>query len=225
MDRLDFFASIIGSLAWPGFLLVVLWYNRQRLSNLPDWIDHWLSNLPDRIGTLTLPGGIKFKFRNALDKASAEAKLVASELDKAVAEAAELPSEAPDTARVEGQVASSPVVEQFPETMVVQSFIELEETLGNMVRFLALPAKARDPHSVIEELDRLGYIDQTSVDLFRSLRDAYTAAVREGYDRLTSEEGVRYRQAAQVLNAQLREVQPRLEVDNPRRKSRARLRE
>jgi len=211
MGWLDFFASIIGSLAWPGLLLFVLWYNRQRLSNLPDWIDHWLSNLPDWIGTLTLPGGIKVKFIKALDKASAEAKLLASE--------------APDTARVEGQVASSPVVEQFPEAMVLQSFIELEETLGNMVRFLALPTKARDPDSVIEELDRLGYIDRTSVDLFRNLRDAYTAAVREGYDRLTSEEGVRYRQAAQVLNAQLREVQPRLEVDNPRRKSRARLRE
>jgi hypothetical protein len=39
MDWLDFFASIIGSLAWPGVVLVVLWYNRQRLANLPDWIE------------------------------------------------------------------------------------------------------------------------------------------------------------------------------------------
>jgi hypothetical protein len=36
--------------------------------------------------------------------------------------------------------------------------------------------------------------------------------------RLTPEEAVRYREAAQVLNAQLREILPRLEADNPRKK-------
>jgi hypothetical protein len=45
MGLLEFLASIIGSLAWPGVVLVVLWYNRQRLANLPDWMDE-----------LTLPG-------------------------------------------------------------------------------------------------------------------------------------------------------------------------
>jgi hypothetical protein len=101
----------------------------------------------------------------------------------------------------------------------VQSFIELVETLGNMVQFLALPTKGRDPETVMQELARLGYIDQTSVDLFRSLKTAYTAAVREGYARLTAEEGARYRQAAEVLNARLRQVLPRLEADNPRKKA------
>jgi hypothetical protein len=46
MDWLGFIASVIGSLAWPGVVLIVLWYNRQRLSSLPDWIEE-----------LTLPGG------------------------------------------------------------------------------------------------------------------------------------------------------------------------
>jgi hypothetical protein len=66
MDALEFIASIIGSLAWPSVVLVVLWYNRQRLASLPDWIEE-----------LTLPGGTKIKFVRAL--ASAEAKLSASE--------------------------------------------------------------------------------------------------------------------------------------------------
>jgi hypothetical protein len=101
---------------------------------------------------------------------------------------------------------------------VVQSFIEIVETLGKMVHFLALPTKGRDPMSVVMELARLGYIDQTSVRLFVDLKDGYDAAVRSGYGRLPLEECLRYRQAAQVLNAQLREVQPRLEVDNPRRR-------
>jgi hypothetical protein len=59
MDWLQFFASIIGSLAWPAVVLVVLWYNRHRLANLPDWIEE-----------LTLPGGTKVKFTRALDKAT-----------------------------------------------------------------------------------------------------------------------------------------------------------
>ena len=98
-----------------------------------------------------------------------------------------------------------------PEATVVQSFIEIVETLGQMVRFLPLPTKGRDPISVVRELARLGYIDQKSVSLFVNLRDAYTAAVREGYVRLSAEEAVSYLAAAHVLNTQLREVLRRRE--------------
>lgn len=87
-----------------------------------------------------------------------------------------------------------------------------------MVRLLALPTKGRDPTLVMMELARLGYVDQNSVNLFESLKAAYEAAVRAGYARLTAEEALRYREAARVLNAQLRELMPRLEFDNPRKK-------
>jgi hypothetical protein len=107
---------------------------------------------------------------------------------------------------------------QFPEAVVVHSFIEVVETLGEMVRFLALPTKGRDPMSVVMELARLGYIDQTRIRLFVDLKDAYTACVQAGYARLTVEEALQYRKAAQVLNTELREVQRRVEIDNPRKK-------
>jgi hypothetical protein len=176
-------------------VLVVLWYNRHRLANLPDWIDE-----------LTLPGGAKIKFVRALARASVEANLLASE--------------APDIAHAKGQVedASSELAGQFPEAVVVHSFIEVVETLGEMVRFLALPTKGRDPMSVVMELARLGYIDQTRIRLFVDLKDAYTACVQAGYARLTVEEALQYRKAAQVLNTELREVQRRVEIDNPRKK-------
>jgi hypothetical protein len=57
MTNAEFIASIIGSLVWPGVVLIVLWCNRHRLANLPDWIDE-----------LTLPGGAKIKFVKALTK-------------------------------------------------------------------------------------------------------------------------------------------------------------
>ena len=166
-----------------------------------DWIDE-----------LTLPGGTKLKFIKALDKASVEANLLASEGKLAT-------SESPDSAHVQGHVASDPLRDlatQFPEAAVVQSYIEVVETLGQMVRFLALPTKGRDPLSVVIELARLGYIDQKSATLFHSLHDAYNAA--GGYVRLTPEEALRYRELAQVLNTHLREILPRLEVDNPRKR-------
>jgi hypothetical protein len=196
MNWLEFIASITGSLAWPGVVLLVLWYNRQRLANLPDLIDE-----------LTLPGGAKIKFVRALARASVEANLVASE--------------APDIAHAKGEVesdAASQLAGQFPETAVVHSFIEIVETLGDMIRFLPLPTKGRDPTSVITELARLGYVDQPTVSLFANLKNAYNAAVHAGYVRLTAEEALQYRKAAQVLNAKLREVLRRLEVDNPRKK-------
>jgi hypothetical protein len=87
-----------------------------------------------------------------------------------------------------------------------------------MIRFLPLPTKGRDPTSVITELARLGYVDQPTVSLFANLKNAYNAAVHAGYVRLTAEEALQYRKAAQVLNAKLREVLRRLEVDNPRKK-------
>jgi hypothetical protein len=55
MDGWQFLASVIASLAWPSTVLVVLLYNRVRLSNL-------FSNLPDWIEELTLPGGTKIGF-------------------------------------------------------------------------------------------------------------------------------------------------------------------
>jgi hypothetical protein len=55
MGWLEFFASIIGSLTWPGVVLLVLWFNRKRLANLSDWVDE-----------LTFPGGAKIKFVKAI---------------------------------------------------------------------------------------------------------------------------------------------------------------
>jgi hypothetical protein len=170
-------------------VLLVLWYNRRRLANLPDWLDE-----------LTLPGGAKVKFARALESARADAKLIASETSALQTD------------------EHAPFAGQFPEALVVHSFIEIVETLGSMVRFLPLPTKGRDPTSVINELARLGYIDQLTARLFTDLQEAYTAAVRIGYGRQTAEDGLRYREVAQMLHARLREVLPRLELENPRKK-------
>jgi hypothetical protein len=116
-------------------VLVVLWYNRHRLANLPDWIDE-----------LTFPGGAKVKFAKALEKAEeASGKLRASE--------------GRDVAHVKSQVTPpKPIVDlarDHPNAAIVAIFEEIEKILHQMGRFLPLPTKGRDPLSIMYDLVRV----------------------------------------------------------------------
>ena len=199
MNWLEFVSSIIGSLAWPGVVLVVLWYNRHRLANLPDWIDE-----------LTLPGGAKVKFARAVRKA----KEAAAELSA---------SKGPDAANMEGQAESpEPILhlaKDHPNAAIVASFEEIEKILGQMVRFLPLPTKGRDPLSVMYELVHRDYLDSSALRLYQGLAEGRDAAVRKGYHvDLSGPELISYFAAAKALNDQLNSVLRRLEVENPRKK-------
>jgi hypothetical protein len=96
--------------------------------------------------------------------------------------------------------------------------MEIVKTLGQMVRFLPLATKGRDPMSVIRELARLGYVDQKSVSLFVNLRMPTPPLFERATFVYREKRPVSYLAAADVLNTQLREVLRRLEVDNPRKR-------
>lgn len=204
MDGLQFLASIIGSLAWPGAVLVVLWYNRVRLSKL-------FSNVPEWIEELTLPGGTKIRFPKAVQKAAETAELIAPETKKAEANGPL------DTAgKGPNEIAASM---RFYESLVLESFLEIVELCGALVRFLALPTKGRDPGSVIAELIRLGFIDSEFSSLFNYLREGYLSAVRADYGRVKQKDARKYRNAALTLIEALREALPRVEDANPRKQA------
>jgi hypothetical protein len=195
MDGLQFIASLIGSLAWPAAVLIVLWYNRVRLSNL-------FSNVPEWLEEITLPGGTKFRFSKAVQKAAEKAELIA-----------------PKHLELEGSKSETPAPFRFHEPMVVESYLELVELCRSFVRLLPLPTNTRDPEGVIWGLSNLGFINPESKSLFTYLREAYQSAVREGYSRISEEDARRYRDAAQTLIEQLREVLPRVEAANPRKQA------
>jgi hypothetical protein len=212
MGALEFIASIIGSLAWPGVVLLVLWYNRQHLANLPDWIK---ANLPDWIEEITFPGGVKAKIRRKLDKATAQAERLKSELPDAEVKDAIEPDPLSDLA------------DRFPESAIIESFREVEPTIWKMFHFLpSLTSRRGGPGAILTELVRLGYIDENTVQLFKNLKDARdntllaikSTSERTGSMRLWPEQAHRYREAAKVLNIKLREVLTSLERDNPRKK-------
>ena len=198
MGVLEFFASIIGSLAWPGVVLVVLWYNRHRLANLPDWIEE-----------LTLPGGFKIKFEKALNEATKRAELLAPKVQDAHAKD-DIGDPLADLAK------------QFPEIAVIESFREIDRTLWTIAYRLFFFPHKNFPERALAELVRLDYIDENTAQLFKNLRDARDAALRTVQNnspratslRLQPEQALRYRDASRTLNMKLREVLTSLERDN-----------
>jgi hypothetical protein len=193
MDGYQFIASIIGSLAWPVLLLIVFLVMRGRIAGLLNFLKE-----------AELPWGVKFTFDRALANATAQAELIAPEVQQV------------DMLPERDFVAFAT---DHPEAAVMESFREIEQTLWEMVRFLALPTKGRDNDSVLHELVRLGYIDDNTVKLFESLRDARNAAVHPGKSvRLSPTEALRYHDATRVLYARLRDVLEKLKIDNPRKR-------
>ena len=198
MNGYQFFASLVGSLAWPAVVLIVFFVMRGRIAGLVSLLSE-----------AELPWGFKFRFDRALRNATAQAELVAPEAQQ-------------DKAKADGNLSDQvflSLVTDHPEAAILESFREIEQTLWAMVHFLALPTKGRDNDSVLRELVRLGYIDDNMVKLFGSLREARNAAVHAGKSvRLSSAEAIRYHETTQVLHERLRAVLTKLEVDNPRKK-------
>jgi hypothetical protein len=195
MDGYQFIASIIGSLAWPALVLIVFLVLRGRIAGLLNFLKE-----------AELPWGVKLTFDRALANATAQAEQIAPEVQQAEA----------DTLPERGYVAFAT---DHPEAAIMESFREIEMTLWEMVRFLALPTKGRDNDSVLRELGRLGYIDDKTIKLFESLRDARNAAVHAGKSgRLSPAEALRYHDATRVLYARLRNVLEKLKIDNPQKR-------
>jgi hypothetical protein len=198
MDGFQFIASIIGSLAWPAAVLIALFVMRSRIEGL--------------FGVLKeaqLPWGIKLTFDRAMANAALQAELIAPQ----VRGEAKTDDTRPNPAFIA-------FATEHPEAAVLQCFREIEQTLWDIVRFLPLPTKQRDNDSVLQELVRLGYINDNAVALFENLRDARNAAVHAGKSvRLSPTEALRYFETTKLLFVHLRDVLRKLEIDNPRKKA------
>ena len=199
------FSPVLSGRSRGPVLLIILWYNRVRFSNL-------FSNVPEWIEELTLPGGTKIRFPKAVQKAAETAELIAAAEAK-TPEADSLPE------AEQKRPNEIPASFHFYEPLVVESFLEIVELCSSLLRFLALPTKGRDPEGVIAELIRLRFIDAEFSPLFNYLREAYLSAVRAGYGRIKKEDALRYRSAALLLISALREALPRVEEVNHRKQA------
>lgn len=197
MDWLQFSANIIGSLAWPMVVVVLLFVLRTRIGNLAD-----------RLQELSLPGGTKATFQ----KAMGEAKERSQQVDPNIQEA--------QLQRPLAEV-QDPFVElanKFPEAAIMQCFRELERKLIEFRNYLTLPTKARDPASIIAELRYMGYIDDNTKRLFEELRLARnTAAHAAGPNRLSPGDALEFRAQTFTLLDVLEKVPAKMRATPPRK--------
>jgi hypothetical protein len=184
MDIYQFIASLVGSLAWPSLVAILLWINRGRLKNLPEWLQE-----------MSLPGGWKVIFR----KENAEATLQADDLKEAGK-----PQVAAPIAREE-QI--NKLVTERPDLAVLDVYRDIEGTIGEIrSRIPGFPTPSTSgPRFVLTELLKRHLIDGQAVSLYEHLRSARNAIAHGssvGYPSM--EEAKLFVRNARVLNSLLR---------------------
>jgi len=189
MDWLQFFASIVGSLAWPMVLSVFLWMIRNQLPIL-------LS----RIIELHLPGGAKAIFAEALDSARDVAEAVRPE---AVREGRWLTLDhAPDPEKLR-------YARWYPLMMINEAYTGLEKILAEIRSKVGL-SERMNFSSIMMYLVEKKLIDGSIFDLFESLRRARNAAVHTHLNQITSAEALEFATQAEILEQILKDVSKKL---------------
>jgi len=188
MDWLQWTASLVGSLAWPSVVIVLLILIRKQLAGLVA-----------RIEELTLPGGASAKFGKAL--AENREQVEAARLAENVPEAAFRP----DQARERDWV----LTEQFPEAAVMESFKSIEKMIVENKG--KLPVIKGSLFSYVKELGNRGLLSKDMVELFKSLRNLRNIAAHgRAPDRITPGEALEYQEQclvfAQVLKKALEKI-------------------
>lgn len=189
MDWMAFIASIVGSLAWPVVLVVLLVLLRKNLGGMAE-----------RIEEITLPGGAKAKFVKALDQARAEKELVSFEsrpLDRKVL--------MPDERRLE-------LANRFPEAAVMEAYKDVESVLLDLRSRLDLPPRT-NLRGVVRRLVERGVLAQDVQPLFDSVQQARNASAHAGNaNRITRGEAIEYMAQAEFLVALFKTALTRLGI-------------
>ena len=199
MDWLQFFASIIGSVARPVVAIVLLFPLRNRMAGLAD-----------RVEELAF-GGAKAKFAKALGEGEANTAQVVATLRTEVLK--------PATSDMPEEEFIYDTAKDVPEAVIIDSFERVRSTLGNILPYFTkvLPTKGRTPLDVMEQLKKDGYIDENALELFTNLSTARNAFLHAGWgNRVTLGEASEYQRQANALNQLLRGVLARLKASPPK---------
>jgi hypothetical protein len=187
VDWKAFVASIVGSMAWPTVVIVLLILLRDQLGSLAT-----------RVEEFTFPGGAKAKFKAQLE--SSRDKLEEVEL----AGTRDLQSrEKPDDAYLE-------LAKNFPEAAVSQAWKDVEEVLLQTRDRLGEAHRRSNLNSVVRRLREQGLIDGATEELYLSLRQARNTAVHATKSAITPAEALEFREQARALVVLLQRALGRL---------------
>lgn len=178
MDWLTFISKVIGNLAWPGVVLVLLW-----------WLRPQFGGLAKRLEELTLPGGAKAKFRQELEEAKEKAITVYDFADPV------LPT-SDQGADPEAQYLQ--LAAMFPEAAILQSYQQIERIVDDYAKKFVIPA--RTPRDVVNFLTQQEAIDPAAADVFNRLRTLRNEAAHGGSSlQLSLDEAIEYRALCRLL--------------------------
>lgn len=176
MNWLQFISGMTGSLAWPVVVLILIAYLRKGI----------LENLEE----FELPGGYKAKFRKNLDIGQKHAD--------------ELIAERPDVAKPRGIAHEEQLrsFSSFSDMAVLNMYKEVEQLLLQIRDHLGV--QTLNMPSVMRRLMEKHLIDETTLQLFESLRKARNAAVHAGNEKITAAEALEFHDQAELLKDILR---------------------
>jgi hypothetical protein len=158
-------ASIVGSLALPGLVFALWWFNRERIANLIA-----------ALIKLKLPGGTEFEFSAELARATLEADRAES-LETGRPQLGERIPIQPDQdseATKGGPPADWPPdlhPTASPQGIIITSLAEVERTLEQIRSYIKSPSK----ETTLTELLNRGLIKSDIISLYESMRGAHAA--------------------------------------------------
>jgi hypothetical protein len=179
----QFFASVVGSLAWPVAAVTIVYIFKDQLRLLIGHIK--------KIGA----GGVNVELSEKVEEAIDAGEVV--QVEKGLI--------APDVIGLDPTLLQ--LAKSFPEAALIQSFKELEALILQIRERTPDARPSRNLYEVLKALEKQQFIPQSAVALFQSLREARNAAAHgKGEEGLSSSEALDLIRQIKLLQEVLRPV-------------------
>ncbi|WP_315772993.1 MULTISPECIES: DUF4145 domain-containing protein [unclassified Bradyrhizobium] len=182
MDWKQFFASLVGSLAWPVATVIILILFRPQVGRLLGQIKKLAA------------AGVNVDFADQLEKVTEQAKRVE----------AETKGPPPDVVVLDPTVLQ--LAQKFPEAAVLQEYKELESVLLQIRSRLPDNRPHRNLNEVLAQLNKAGLISGSVIGLFNTIRKARNAVAHSNDEKMTPGEAIELVRETRMLIELLRAV-------------------
>jgi hypothetical protein len=183
MDWKQFFASVVGSLAWPAAAIAIVYVFKDQLRLLIGHIK--------KIGA----AGVNVELSEKVEEAVDAGEIV--QVERGLI--------APDVIGLDPTLLQ--LAKSFPEAALIQSFKELEALILQIRARIPDARPSRNLYEVLKALEKQEFIPQSAVALFQRLREARNAAAHiKGDEALSSSEALDLIRQVKLLQEVLRQA-------------------
>ena len=193
-----FVGSVIGSLAWPGVVAILLIILRRQIVGLAE-----------RLHEISLPGGAKATFAKELETA----RIIEAHSEQSLPQITQDSELQEVRSRVVPETSESKylrLVMASPEAAIIDAYKDIEELVMDKIAPL-LGVHANNPSVIVNELVRRELTDSATLNLFGVLRSARNVAAHQRTG-ISVDEALDYWDHIQNLASKLNFALGRLEV-------------